>query len=211
MTGAIRSRRLERCAGCGLDVTLCICRELPRLRTRTRVLVLMHKTEALRTSNTGRLALKMLDSASVVVRGARGEPMPAPPPGSRRVVLYPGPESRELSALDANGDEPLTLVVPDGSWSQARRMLRREAWAIGAEVVRLPPHAASRYNLRRQVRPQAVCTLEAIACALGLLEGPELRAALEAALETFLVRARHMRRSGGAFSPVFAANRSESP
>ena len=113
-------------------------------------------------------------------------------------MLYPTPEARALEAADAATDEPLALVVPDGSWTQARRMLRREAWTAGAEVVRLPAPPAPRYDLRKQNRRGVVCTFEAIACALGVLEGPDVERVMLGALDAFLARARHMRTFGGA-------------
>lgn len=197
MTQAVRSRRLLRCERCGLSAALCLCASLPRLCTRSEVVLLMHKTELGRTSNTGRLALAVLERSRVSIRGQLGQPQSAPR-SERRLVLYPTSEARELTALDAVGEPALTLVVPDGSWKQARRMLKREEWTLGAEVVRLPTPLPSRYDLRRQRRADAVCTFEAIAAALGVLEGPEVERTLLQVLDAFLVRARHMRASGGA-------------
>jgi len=190
----IRSRRLERCDRCGLATALCLCAELPRVATRTNVVLVMHKNELGRTSNTGRLALAVLERAKLSVRGVLGGSRDEPPPG-RRLVLFPAQGARELAARDAA--DSLTLVVPDGSWKQARRMLSREAWARDAEVVRLPPTSSGRYDLRRQTREGALCTFEAIARALGLLEGGELERELLGVLDAFLVRVRHMRVAGG--------------
>ena len=195
MTLAIRSRRLSRCERCGLAQQLCLCAELPRIATTTSVMILMHRNEVGRTSNTGRLALAVLERGRVSIRGAPGV-VPEPIPTGRRVVLFPLADARELEAPDADG--PLTLVVPDGSWSQAKRMLAREPWARAAEVVRLPASSrASRYDLRRQNRPGAMCTFEAVARALGVLEGPEVELEMLRVLDAFLVRVRQMRALGG--------------
>lgn len=196
MTGAIRSRRLARCARCGLALPLCLCAELPRLRTRSEIVLLMHKNELGRTSNTGRLALAVLERSRLSIRGRPDAPREAVLP-PRRLVLFPAPGARALAASDAAGAAAPVLVVPDGSWTQARRMLRREAWAIGGELVQLPCPPAPRYDLRRQSRSGVVCTFEAIASALGVLEGADVERAMLAVLETFLARARHMRASGG--------------
>lgn len=195
MKDAIRSRRLARCAGCGLALELCVCASLPRLTCRTRVVVLMHKNELGRSSNTGRLVLAVLERAELSIRGELGTPPVGPLP-PRRLVLFPKADARELRRDDAVDD--LHLVVPDGSWSQARRMLAREAWADGVEVVKLGPCVPSRYDLRRQTRDGALCTFEAVAAALGVLEGPETERAMLEVLEAFLARARHVRRSGRA-------------
>jgi DTW domain-containing protein YfiP len=101
-----------------------------------------------------------------------------------------------LTRDDALDARPLVLVVPDGSWSQARKIARRDPLAQGAEHVTLPPGAPSRYGLRRSPRAGGLCTLEAIARALGILEGGEVEPALLAVLETFVARHRAIGRRG---------------
>ena len=184
----IRSQRLVQCRGCSLPEMSCLCAELPSLSVRTRLLVVMQHREAFRTSNTSRVAIKMLSGASCIVRGELGvTPSREVPPG-RRLVLFPSEGARELTAADGAG-EPLTLIVPDGTWSQAQRVLRREACARGAEVVRLPAPSSTRYSLRRNAREGTVCTLEAIAAAMAILEGPAIEAALLDAFDRFVDRA----------------------
>lgn len=145
----------------------------------------MHRAEARRSSNTGRIAAAVL-GADVRLRGAR-DPAPRPPlPEGRRLLLFPAHGARVLSREDAAG-APL-LIVPDGNWKQASRVLHRDEDARDAEIVTLPPCAPSRYFLRRCPNPASLCTLEAIARALGILEGPSVEAQLLAALDLFVSR-----------------------
>lgn len=203
---AIRSRRLARCAGCGLTDTLCICGLLKPIALRTRVVIVAHRDEVEKTSNTGRLAVGLLDGAKIVVRG-RGpherERVHAPTSegDARRLLLYPAEGARTLDTSDGAG-EPVVLVVPDGSWSQARKVHRREPLARGAEAVALPPGPPSRYVLRHSESIERISTIEAIARALRILEGPIAGPAIEAHLlavfETFVDRTAAIRRDGGA-------------
>jgi DTW domain-containing protein YfiP len=188
---AIRGRRAARCAGCWLPTALCLCAELPRVTVRTRVVVVMHRREAITSTNTGRLAARMLEGARVRVRGV--DDAPAPLPEGRRLVLFPQAGARLLGAADAAG-EPAVLLVPDGTWAQARRLIRRDDDFHGAEPVTLPPSAPSRYLLRRHVREGGLCTLEAIAQALAVLEGPGVEEHLMEALDQFVARALRARR-----------------
>lgn len=167
---ALRGWRRVRCGACGLPEDRCVCASLPRLVARTRVVVVMHRVEAVRSTNTGRLVARMLEGATVRVRGGR-EDEAATVPAGRSLVLYPREDARPLTRDDAG--EGLTLVVPDGTWAQARRIARRDPLAQGAEAVSLA-EGTSAYGLRRNPRPGALCTLEAVIEALCVLEGDAL-------------------------------------
>lgn len=175
-----RNRRAARCDRCRQHASLCLCAELPRLDNRTRVLVVMHRAEDRKTTNTGRLAARCLASSTVLVRGDRDqEPLVLPlGDGSTPLLLFPHDDAEELGERHrALG--PVTLVVPDGNWRQASRMRRRVAGLSSLACVRLPVGDPSRYRLRRNAREDNLSTLEAIARALAILEGPELGKSLE--------------------------------
>jgi DTW domain-containing protein YfiP len=147
--------------------------------------IVAHRREAGTSTNTGRLAASMLDGAEVRVRGTVAPPPEAPLPEGRRLVLFPRGDARVLDARDAAG-ERVVLLVPDGTWSQARRMLLRDPDLADVDLVTLPPSSPSRYRLRCHAREGALCTLEAIARALGILEGPSVEEALLGALDRFV-------------------------
>jgi DTW domain-containing protein YfiP len=192
----MRSRRAERCLGCGLTPGLCLCGEITPSATRTHVLLLVHHVEVHKPTNTARLALRALSQAHLRVCGreAPGEPVQ---PSARRLLLFPGEGARPLVQGEGLTGHPVQLIVPDGTWSQARRIARRELVAQAAELVCLPDCPTSRYDLRRNVRPGGLCTLEAIARALAILEQPELEPALLGTLDRFVERSRSIR-SGAA-------------
>lgn len=196
---AMRSRRVPRCDGCGLAGALCFCATLRPLANRTRVVVVVHRNEVRKSTNTGGLAVRLLERAELRVRGDHLAPPPevsAETREARRLVLFPAPGARVITASDLDPARPLVLVVPDGSWSQARKIARRDPLTEGAETVTLPPGPASRYGLRRSPRPGGLCTLEAIARALGVLEGGEIEPELLAVLDVFVARHRAIGRRG---------------
>lgn len=191
----IRARGTPRCRGCGLPRSMCLCAALPRLAVRTRVVLLTHRIERTRSTNTGRLVARLVEGAEVRVRGEIA-PRPRPPlPEGRRLVLFPSPGARALSPDDARG-EPVVLLVPDGNWNQARRAVHRDADAQGAEPVTLPQGAPSRYGLRRAPHEGALSTLEAVARALGLLEGAAVERRMMEAFDVWVHRATRVRLTG---------------
>ena len=84
-------------------------------------------------------------------------------------------ERARLAGTDAHpdADAPVTLLVLDGTWEYARNIYQRNARAFAPlrhvclDLARLPP---SEYRIRRQPEAGCVCTLEAVAYALAVLE-----------------------------------------
>ena len=63
------------------------------------------------------------------------------------------------------------LVVLDGNWAQAKALWWRNAWLTKLRRFVVVPDGPSLYgNLRKEARPDAVSTLEAVALALSALE-----------------------------------------
>lgn len=164
--------------------SLCVCSLIPRLETRTRVVLVIHRAEDRKPTNTGRLATQCLVNSEVVVRGHRdskAEPLPIPE-GTTPVLLYPAEDAVPLVELaPALNAKPITLIVPDGNWRQAFKVRNRVPGLRDVACVTLPASDTkpSTYRLRAEAHAHGLATIEAIARALGVLEGPEIEAALE--------------------------------
>lgn len=156
---------------------LCLCSLIPSLQARSRLLLLVHKDEALKPTNTGLLAARCLKDAVVVV-GGDGRSGALPVIEGPAALLFPAEGARELSAADG----PLTLVVPDGTWRQARKLRTRTPGLEGLPCVTLPAGGPTTYQLRAERREGGLSTLEAIARAFAVLEGRLEGKAIEDAL-----------------------------
>jgi DTW domain-containing protein YfiP len=169
--------RRRRCPDCFLHRSLCLCALIPRVVTRTRVVLVMHQLELNKPTNTGRLAVRCLPNSLVIVRGREAEARTAAlPAGGTPLLLFPHADAQPLERW-RDSAEPVTLVVPDGTWRQATRARRRVAGLDQIPCVTLPG-GLSGYRLRQATRPGRLSTLEAITRALGILEGPEVEAPL---------------------------------
>ncbi|MCB9539493.1 MAG: DTW domain-containing protein [Myxococcales bacterium] len=178
--------RVPRCPRCALHVPSCLCAEVEPIATRTRVVIVLHDREATRTSNSGRLVPLTLTEGHLWLRDDATGALPGPwpvAPGGRAVMLYP-----TAAEVLAPSETPLTLVVPDGNWKQARKMAWRSPELAALPRVRLPPGPPSNFRLRSHPDPARVCTFEAVARALGLLEGEDVQRRLEAVFDTFVER-----------------------
>ena len=74
-------------------------------------------------------------------------------------------------ALVAQENRPIQLIVPDGTWRQARKLHSRhpELKCVPRVKISAPNHSS--FQLRAQSRPEGMATLQAIACGLGVIEG----------------------------------------
>ncbi len=156
---------------------------------KVSILILQHPQEQDRVLGTARLIAATLADAKVVIglswrnlAHAVKEPAEAKDWG----VLYLGSTHAKgqapLVAVDRKG-EPLAdqtaglaglrgLIALDGNWAQAKALWWRNPWLTKLRRFVVVPDGPSLYgDLRREARPDAVSTLEAVALALQVLEG----------------------------------------
>jgi DTW domain-containing protein YfiP len=156
---------------------------------KVSILILQHPQEQDRVLGTARLIAATLADAKVVIglswrnlAHAVKEQAEAKDWG----VLYLGSTHAKgrapLVAVDRKG-EPLAdqaaglaglkgLIALDGNWAQAKALWWRNPWLTKLRRFVVVPDGPSLYgDLRREARPDAVSTLEAVALALQTLEG----------------------------------------
>lgn len=153
---------------------------MPRIDTRTRLVLFTHRREDKKTTNTGRIALECLANSELHVRGHESDPS-APfvsDEGRDTLLLFPDPDATPLSEFVPSG-RPVTLIVPDGTWRQASKVRRRVAGLAQVQCVSLSKQGPSLYRLRSETREIGLSTLEAIARAFEFFEGADVRAALD--------------------------------
>ncbi len=157
-----------RCHRCQRPVSHCLCELIPSLVGVTQVLILQHPSETAHALNTARLVSLGLSQAELLV----GESFDSlPDDGCDNYLLFPGQDAVPIERL-ADRDTPLRLVVPDGTWRKARKLLHMNPRLATLPRVSLPAGLVSRYRLRKAPAPGALSTLEAIVTALNMLEGP---------------------------------------
>lgn len=165
----------QRCSACRSSLTLCMCSVLPRLELRTKVALVIHRHELLRSSNTGMLAVRALVNSELRIRGASRATLDLTDllsPHYRSLLYYPSTDAVELTPeLVAQDPRPIQLIVPDGTWRQARKIHSRHPELSDVPRVKISTPNDSTFQLRAQSRPEGMATLLAIAAALGIIEG----------------------------------------
>lgn len=161
------------CARCLRAVRVCVCAHLPSLAPGTRVVILQHPRERRVAIGTARMASRCLAGSAVVVgTHVEGHPKVVAAlgdPGRRPVLLWPGPGAVDLATSPPVG--PITLIVVDGTWPLAKKLLRYNPAIAALPRYAIAPSAPSEYRIRREPRAECLSTIEAIANALGAIEG----------------------------------------
>ncbi|WP_413577849.1 tRNA-uridine aminocarboxypropyltransferase [Bdellovibrio sp. HCB290] len=180
---------------CFLNKSRCVCAFIPKLTLKTRLCLVVHAKELKRTTNTGRLAVTALTNSEMRIRGVEGKSLDLSDllvPEYRTVLFYPSEDALELNAEFVAADpRPIQLIVPDGNWRQASKVHYRHHELAGVPRVMIKDANTSAYHMRAETTAEGMATLQAIAAALGVIEGDTVkesmmklyRAKLEATLQ----------------------------
>ena len=150
-------------------MSLCFCNAIPEIDNRTNVLILQHVGEHAHPFNTARIVRKALRRCHLVTDhnqrlGAHHLPFEA---GAG--LLYPSANARSLTELPAS-ERPSQLVIIDGTWHQAKTILRDVTQLRRLPCYRLKPSSPGQYRIRREPNSNSLSTLEATVAALQALE-----------------------------------------
>jgi len=191
-----RGATITRCNDCQLGVRWCICQYRDAVMQRglcagADFLLLMHRHETMKPTNTGRLIGDVLPLGTHAYLWDRTEPDPLlleflQQREGNLWILFPDSYcnatvhdvvERKPRRIDAIADIAASAVRPtfillDGTWKQARKMFHMSAWMQHIPLVQLPVaqlqmNTEGGYRLRQGAHDMQVSTLEAAA---GLLE-----------------------------------------
>jgi DTW domain-containing protein len=158
------------CDRCRRPASVCYCAHITALETATRVLLLQHPRERDVAIGTARIARLCLPRSELRIGvDFERDPVVQAALKARAYLLYPGP-----SAIDIDLErlpQPLTLIVVDGTWWQAKKLLKLNPALAALPQIRFTPPRGSDYRIRREPAAHCVATIEALAHVLGALEG----------------------------------------
>ncbi len=163
----------ETCLRCRRPARYCWCAHLTAIETRTRVLLLQHPRERDVPIGTARMASLCLPNSELHVGihwGEHGAVQRALRDPSRpTALLFPGADARDVTVDPPRED--LTLVVVDGTWTNARKVVQANPTLAALPRLSITPAEPSQYRIRREPAAQCVSTIEALVYVLGALEG----------------------------------------
>jgi DTW domain-containing protein YfiP len=161
------------CPRCRRPSSACYCAHLPSIDTQTRVVVVQHPRERDVPIGTARMATLCLPNSELhVVTSVAESPALAralADPSRPAILLSPGEGARDI--VREPPPSPVTLVVVDGTWSQATKIVKNDPALRSLPRYAFVPPAPSEYRIRREPEETFVSTIEALAYVLAALEG----------------------------------------
>jgi DTW domain-containing protein YfiP len=168
------------CLRCLQPPKNCYCAKVQAFDPLIKFVILLHPIERRRRIATGRMAHLCLQNSELIAghdfsKNNRLNQILGDP-GLYCALLYPGPIHLNLSDLTqaerqrlSPPDKKLCIIVVDGTWHTARKMVRLSRNLQTLPQIAFTPKAPSRIRVRKQPRPECYSTIEAIHLTLELL------------------------------------------
>ncbi|MBN1959641.1 MAG: DTW domain-containing protein [Deltaproteobacteria bacterium] len=161
----------QSCYHCNRPLFACICSTVPLVHNQTPIYLLQHPRERFHPLGSVRLVRLGLSQIHIDIYGkdfAHQRTWSHQTP-SGAMLLYPGPKARELESL-ATHERPQSLVVIDGTWSQAKSIIKKTEFLATMPQISVRPKMPGLYRIRREPALHCMSTIEAIIAALQILE-----------------------------------------
>lgn len=160
------------CDSCRMYQPLCICDKIEKIDLKTKLSVIIPNLEFFKSSNTGSLVDVALKNSEIFIKGRKDSPLNADnivKKDYNNFILYPGglPLTKDfVNSLD----KPINLIVPDGTWRSAPKIIKQEPKLYTLKRVTLSQPKKSRYKVRKSPVLERISTFEAIIYALDVIE-----------------------------------------
>lgn len=184
-----RATSKDRCPKCRINFHWCFCDHIKTIECPVQVSIVMHYTERWLTSNTAYFSSLVLPHCEIIERGNKNLPIPSEPFTQDHDYIYLFPTSDSLPLREFKKSErPIHLVVPDGSWSKAKKIHKREELFKEMPKYHLDLVGESNYKLRKSPGENFLCTYEAIAHALSILDKESVKDEMLDVFDVFVER-----------------------
>ncbi|XP_048189964.1 tRNA-uridine aminocarboxypropyltransferase 2 isoform X3 [Perognathus longimembris pacificus] len=173
------AERRPECGGCGRPLKVCLCPFLPAhpLSISTHLYIIQHPAEESKVLRTVPLLVACLPQDKCTVKvgrrfsGERDVELSTVCRKSGTLILYPGAEATDLEEfLLSSPVYPSTIIIIDGTWSQAKDIFYKNSLFRLPKQVQLKTNISSQYVIRMQPTNRCLSTLECAAVALSILE-----------------------------------------
>lgn len=160
------------CAICRYPLNACLCASVQPISPMTQLVVLQHPSEVEHKKNSVRVLSLVVAETQVYVgeseadfNGLREHLTACNKP---IYLVYPSEQSVSVEQQPINPD--CVLLLLDGTWRKAFKMLQLNPWLTQYTAVHLAEGYESRYRIRKSSRSDSLSTLEACAYMLSAID-----------------------------------------
>jgi len=192
---------VKRCPRCQINPDFCICALSPNLESDVDFILIFHRDEIFKPSNTGRLIADTFPENTYAYCWDRKNPDESLVKLLEDLerdlyIVFPAEESETRDVVKKpiiTNNKKLTLILLDATWRQGRRMFNFSQWLKHIPALRLLPKVAADYTGRKAHQEDYLSTAESAANALEVFQRPDLSTPLLEYFGEFNRRYRAMR------------------
>jgi DTW domain-containing protein len=178
-----RGKSVVRCEMCQLAEFACLCDWVPKIKSRCEFILIMHRFEVFKPTNTGRLIADVLPNNTHVFSWSRTEPAPEllkllNDKNRQCFIVFPAStetESKKPRAIFSEIPESKltpTFILLDGTWKQSGRMFHLSCWLEGVACISFSEAILGDYMrgyaMRKSHQDNFLSTAEAAALCLRM-------------------------------------------
>ena len=155
------------CYECFRPSNQCVCHLVKPFRAHFNTLILQHPHERKKYYSTAKLLTRAVENARIL-RGIEFDPnlLEIPLAGQKSYLLYP--TSKAMDCADVCLDESCTVIVVDGTWNEAGKIVFRNQFLKSLPTLTFKHSLQSQYRIRKQPKAGCLSTLESVGHLLKL-------------------------------------------
>lgn len=184
------NKHKQQCINCGLIEGDCLCQCDVKIDSKSEIWLLTHENELERTTNTGRL-LEVLPNTRVFKWHRTERPQDLINLIESKVytiyIVFSDDRIEEKNrAVSFKKADRTVFIILDGTWKEARKMLRKSPYLDGLPILPLTNIKESKYDLRRNKDLDHICTVEVGIALLDLIDEKDQAEDLASYFDVFL-------------------------
>ncbi|PCJ56227.1 MAG: hypothetical protein COA79_19430 [Planctomycetota bacterium] len=162
------------CLQCFLKKSHCICQSIKKIKSPINVIILQHFKERNKSIGTEKI-IRLSLTNSKTIRGIDFNQNPIikniqSDKDNEIYLLYPNENAQNASQVNINSDTKKYLIVIDGTWTQAKQIVKLNPWLKDLPTIQLDLPMISQYKIRTQPFAMCLSTVEAITYCLEQME-----------------------------------------
>ncbi|WP_077750879.1 tRNA-uridine aminocarboxypropyltransferase [Shewanella psychrophila] len=163
------------CPKCHYPLKACLCESIAPMHVSTELIVLQDPSEVGHAKNSVRLLSLVIPKTQVLVGEGADDfsNLRQYLDASTKPVYLVYPCDKSKSAEEERFDDEVILLLLDGTWKKAYKLLQLNPWLLQYPSLHLDLQSGSNYTIRKASRSDSLSTLEAAAMMLKAIE-PEL-------------------------------------